>query len=392
MPSYGQREISPKTIISLIATLIILFIASFAVFGVFENVASDEIVVIQYPTGGLKFVTAPGPTTQAWGRVTTYPKRSIYEFETQVRFNDGGHGTMKGSIQYEMPTDKANLYNLHTKFGSADAIQKQLIEKVVNKSVYMTGPLMSSKESYAEKRNYLISYVEDQVNHGVYRTVQKNVKVADQLTGQEKSAVVVEVVTGSNGQPERQEEAVLSEFGIKTFNFSINSLTYDDRVEAQIQQQQQITMDVQTAIANARKAEQQKLTVEQQGAAEAAKARWDQEVIKAKEVTAAQQRLEVAKLDKDAAEQYKQKKLLEADADATYRKRVMEADGALQQRLDAQVKINQYYADALKSHPGPWVPSVVMGGQGSSGSASDLINLLTIQAAKSVGLKTQDDK
>ena len=34
----------------------------------------------------------------------------------------------------------------------------------------MTGPLMSSKESYAEKRNELLRLMEDQVQRGVYRT------------------------------------------------------------------------------------------------------------------------------------------------------------------------------------------------------------------------------
>lgn len=382
-------EISFRKAITIAVGVLFTMALSLSACSLVENVRADELVIIQGVGGKLNCYTTAGPKFQAYGRVTSYPRRSQYEFKTDVRFNDGGHGTMTGSIQWEMPSSCENMIILHQKFGSPEAVQEQLIEKAVNKSVYMTGPLMSSKESYAEKRNMLISYVDDQIKHGVYKTIQREVTIADQLTGQEKTAIAVELVT-ENGVPARQEESVFEEFGIKAFGFAIDSLTYDDRVEAQIQQQQQITMDVQTAIAEARKAEQRKLTTEQQGAADAAKARWEQEVVKAKEVTAAQQRLEVARLEQQVAEQYKQKKLLEAEADATYRRKVMEADGALQQRLDAMVRINQSYAEAIKGHQGALVPSVVMGSSGNGGAnIADLISLMTAKAAQDAGVKKE---
>ena len=376
--------------IKLVAGLVVLGFVFFAMLicagMIVENVDATEIAIIQSPVRGtLTCYTTQGWKPQWFGKVTSYPKRSQYEFETQVRFNDGGHGTMKGSVQYEMPLDCASLTVLHQQFGSSDAIARQLIQKVVNKSVYMTGPLMSSKESYAEKRNYLINYVEDQIANGVYQTLQREAKVVDPLTGQEKTAIQVEIVM-QNGQPRRQEQSVLAHYGIKTSNFAINALPYDDQVEKQIAQQQQIAMDVQTAIAEARKAEQRKITVEQQGAADAAKAKWDQEVVKAKEVTAAQQRLEVAKLDNDRAEQYRQMKLKEADADATYRRRLMEADGALEKKLEAWLSAQQYWADAVKGHQGPWVPNTVIGTTNNGNGASTLIDLLTAKTAQDLGL------
>lgn len=356
----------------------------------FENADVDHIMVIQSPTSGaLSWYTAGGIQGQWFGKVTTYPKRSIYNFEIPVRFNDGGHGTMFGSIQYEMPLDVEHLTALHTRFGSQEAIENQLIKTITNKSVYMTGPLMSSKESYAEKRNYLIFYVEDQIQNGVYRTYQKETKTKDAMTGADKTVTVVEIAM-KNGMPERQEDAVLAGFGIKAFNFAIEKLPYDDAVEGQIKQQQQIAMDVQTAIAGAKKAEQRAITVAKEGEADAAKAKWDQEVIKARVVTEAQQKLEVARLDAQSAEQYKIGMIRKADGDAEYKRRVMAADGALQQKLDVVKEISFRYADAIKDHQGPLVPTVVMGGGGSGtvshNSVPDLINLLTAKAARDVGI------
>lgn len=384
---------TPSRMLALVVSLSLAVVALVLSTQFIENVDAHEIMVIQSPlSGNLAWYTTPGVKWQGFGKLTTYPKRSVYPFEIPVRFNDGGHGTMHGSIQYEMPLDAENLTRLHVRFGSAEAIQKQLIETVVNKSVYMTGPLMSSKESYAERRNYLIRYVEDQITHGVYKTISREVRMKDPMTGADKTVTVVEVVM-KDGIPERQETAVLAEFGIRPFNFAIERLPYDEAVEGQIKQQQQITMDVQTAIADAKKAEQRTITVIEQGKADAAKAKWDQEVVKAKEVTAAEQRLRVAELDAQAAEQYRLKKIREADGDAEYKRRVMLADGALEPKLQALIKINELYADAIKNHPGPWVPSVVMGGPTTAGggvpggTAIPLIDLLTAKTARDLGIE-----
>jgi hypothetical protein len=352
-----------------------------------ENVAADEICVIQYPTGRLKFVTTPGPTIQAFGKVTSYPRRGIYKFEAPVQFNDGGKGVIHGSIQYDLPLDITNLKEIYTRFSSAEAIQQQVMEVVTNKVIYMTGPVMSSRESYAEKRNYLINYVQDQIDHGIYQTRRVTREEVDQFTGQKRLLNVAEIIIGEDGKPARQESSVVGEFGLRAFNFAIEQIDYDDVVEKQIADQQRITMEVQTSIADALKAQQAAITTEQQGRAEAAAAKWAQEVIKAKEVTAAQQRLEVAQLATKEAEQYKTAALLKAEGDAGYRRKMMEADNALQQRLDAAVKINQFYADAIKNFQGNLVPGVVMGGSSNSGSVNDLISLLVAQTAAQTGLK-----
>jgi hypothetical protein len=172
-------------------------------------------------------------------------------------------------------------------------------------------------------------------------------------------------------------------------NLSINSVDYDATVDKQIAAQQNATMQVQTAIAKAKEAEQQAITVEQQGKADAAKAKWEQEVIKAKAVTEAQQQLEVARLNTQAAEQYKRTQILEGEGDAERKKLSMVANGALEQKLEAWVAVNQAYAEAMKESI--WVPTYVMGGgYGGGGSnssgASDLIQMMMAKTAKDITL------
>src|SRR3989344_253417 len=361
-----------------IAALVAMLVGILFLFNVFETVNANEILLVQSVGGKMTWHVTPGVKWQGFGKLTTYPKRHMYEFaclkwqenETtkqrdcvpeedqriKLRFNDGGHAYMSGSIQYEMPLD--------------------------NKSIYMIGPLMSSKESYAEKRNALISLVEDQVLNGVVKTIQKDVKTKDPLTGVEKTVTIVEIVNGRDGNHERQEPGQLTAFGIRPFNFSIKDMPYDDVVEKQIQQQQQLTMQVQTAIAEARQAEQRAITVAKEGEANAAKAKWEQEVIKAKEVTAAEQRLAVAELDRRAAAKTKAANILLGEGEARRRQLVMEADGALDKKLAAYIETQKYWADAVKNYQGNWMPLVSSGGGAGSQAGSGAMQLLEIMGSK----------
>jgi hypothetical protein len=193
----------------------------------------------------------------------------------------------------------------------------------------------------------------------------------------------------ADGIPARQEKPVLEEFGIRPFNFSLVSLPYDSAVEAQIKQQQTINMGVQTAIASAKQAEQNAITVAKQGEANAATAKWEQEVIKAKAVTLAQQNLEVAKLAAAAAEQTKKEQILLGEGEAERKKLVMNANGALDVKLDTYAKVMIAAYENIPKYTGNWVPSVMMGGNGSTGSqngALEMLNLIATKTAKDLAL------
>jgi len=366
-----------------------LIVGIFLMFNLFEEVNADKILCVQNPiTGSLSWYTTAGPKWQGFGKVTKYSKRSIYAFSYQVRFNDAGHGTMKGSIQFDMPLDKEHLNKIQCKYGTEEAVKKQLLQTVVNKCLYMTGPMMSSRESYAEKRSYLINYVEDQIQNGVFKTRIRDTSVKDPITNNEKVVSIVEIAE-KNGIPERQETAVLNEFGIKTYNFSIENLTYDATVESQIQQQQQMTMAVQTAIAEAKKAEQAAITAEANGKAEAAKSKWTQEAVKATAVTIAEKDRDSCKLVMEAAEFRKQAAIKEGEGESTKRRLILQADGALAQKLQTWLEAQQYWADAFSKYQGSIVPQIQSGGAGTGSpgnGATNFMEIMGMKAARDLGL------
>lgn len=403
---------SPSQIVKIVAVVLVgLFVVVFSG-SLVEYLDASDIMVIQSLGGKLSCYTTPGPWWQGFGTVTKYKKRDQLwfllpserqkdDFSIPVQFNDGGRARISGSIAWEMPLKCEDIIDLHTRYRSHEAIEQQLLRTHIAKVVYLTGPTMSSTESYAARKAEFLGFVDDQVQHGIYRIVVEQVQEKDPLSGQMRTVSVTKFVKGTDGTFERQDRSPLAEFGVKTLNLSIVAIQYDKAVEDQIQTQQQAFMQVQTARANAQKAEQDAITAEKNGQANAAKARWEQEVLKARAVTEAQQEKEVAvlaaqrgkevaTLDAQTAEQEKKANILRGEGEAQRKSLVMNADGALEPKLNALVEINKNYANAIASYQGNWVPTVVTGGVNGTSTpgsgAMQMMEILGIKAARDLGV------
>ena len=391
-----------KMIIVAVGVIGMIFLG-FGATNIWENVPADQICIIQNVVDGkLNVYTEPGLKLQKFGAVTYYPKRFVLEFAAtehpngnvtgtnKVRFNDGGEGYISGSINVDMPLDAPTLQQIHIKYGSYLALYNELVKPVFAKSVYMSGPLMSSKESYSERRNELIYYIEDQAINGVYKTKSQEVKGIDPMTGQPKTITEVHIVKGEDGTPLREDKSPLDLFGIKTYNMSIDKMPYTQIVQAQIASQQEAIMKVQTSIANAKEAEQRAITVAKNGEAEAAKSKWEQEVIKARAVVTAEQQKQVAELERDAAKFEKEKQILLGEGEAKRKQLVMSADGALKQKLATYESVMAKFAEEFGKQK--WTPDISINSGGTNGNdvtggrVNELMDLLTIKTADQLRL------
>lgn len=398
-----------SSIVKIVIGLVLLGLGVFFISNAVTTVGADEIVVKQNVLDGqLQVWSEPGVHWQNFGKITRYKKSAQYWFSAKedegkkeddsikVRFNDGGHGNVSGSLRYNLPTDPAKMILLHSTYGSMSAIDHELVRQVVNKSVFMTGPLMSSRESYAEKRSDLINFITDQIVSGVYRTVRESVETTDPLTNQKKVVDLVKpkLGVGANGI-EREELSPFDKFGLVGYNITINAIDYDPTVEEQIKQQQQAIMAVQQSIVNSKKAEQDAITTEKQGEAEAAKAKWAQEVIKATEITKAQQdkdvatlqatkNKEVAALDLETAKLQAQTTITAAKADSDAKKLQVTANNNLQERLNAYVDVQKAWAAAYGAQR--QTPDIQMGGSSGGGTNQSLVDMMTVKTARDLNV------
>lgn len=397
-------EISRSKLLGIIG-VVMLVVGLASVTSLVENLDASEIMVIQYPMGELKVFTEPGPQYQGFGKVTKYPRQSQYQFcstfekdgtefqcpgadsaAKRIRFSEGGHANLNGAVNWVMPLDTESVIKIHKKFNNTENLKSMAIGKMLDASIYLAGPLMTSTESSGSRRGELVQYIDDQAVHGVYVTKSQQ-RIEKDATGAAQTVTVTEITLDEKGKRLRQQGSVLAEFNISLLPISINELKYDKIVEQQIADRQKSTTDVQLSIATAVKAEQAAKTVEARGKETAAESKWKQETIKAQAVVEAQQKFEVASLAAKEAEQYKRQQILIGEGNSARMKLEMQANGALEPKLAAIVQMNKDQWNAIASYKGNWVPGVIMGNTGGKDNgANALVEMLTAKTAKQLSL------
>ncbi len=399
---------SVNKVVGLSLAVLVAIIALVGLPMIFEDLDSSEIMVIQSPVSGeLSAYTEPGLKWQGFGSITKYPRRNEFKFNQGclasdkngsdhstpglgIRFYDGGNATLCGSISWMMPLDPKSIIEIHRDFHSAEAFELQAIRRSMESSATFSGPTMSSFESAAGRRNELLQIVNEQTLHGVYKTLSRTVRAKD-IAGVEKDMQITEIVKDDKGVPVRAQESYVNKYHVTMLPMTISSFKYEDRVEKQIQDQQTATNAAVVAIANAKKSDQDALTAASQGQAAAVKAEWDEKTVQAKSIAQAQAAVTIADARVKEAEAFKKSEILRGEGEAARKRLVMEADGQLDKKLEALVKINSMYATAIeKAAPGAWSPAVVMGGTGTNGNggtnAASLVELMTARTAKELGV------
>ena len=396
------KLMSPKKTISLI----IFFVMVLFGMNAFETVEKGTYQIRQFPiTGTLSVKLDPGMWCQCFGDVQTWPVSTTFDFsksrQIPTRFNDGSQSAVLGSVRVYMPKSSEMALEIITKHGfrSINSVMEQLIYPHLGRVLRLTGNLMSAKESFDEKRADFDSMAFDQLLNGVYKTATNAREVTDPLTGKKTIKHFKVVLRDEQGNIQREGNP-MEGTGITFDAFRITSIHYPKVVENQIEAQRKAIMEVETARANAKKAEQDAKTIEMKGKADVMQSKYEKEQEKVKAVVEAQQQkevaelhaakeLEVAKLMKLAAKEEKERQILLGQGESERKKLVMNADGALAQKLQAWKEVNNYYAEAMKNYKGQWVPNVVMsGGQNgqNTNAAQSLLDLFMVKTAKDLSL------
>lgn len=373
-------QISKKSIFGgLIAILAVVFVCCLGRIG--EDVKNEEIVVNQFPfSGEMEYWTTPGFKWQWFGKTTNYYKTSQLWFGAEdenkkqlgypidVTFNDASEGLIYGSLRVKLPTDPIYLARIQTDYNGMERLMQDLVRPTVSKVIYASGPLMSAFESYAEKKNDLIEYITDQLNNGVYKTTVRQEETVDPITGEKKIVKIASLIPdpeAPNGY-RRSESSPFSYYGLEIGQVSISKIGYSETVRKQIAQQQEANMMVQTSKAKTLAAQQEAIRAEEAGKAAAMEAKWEQEKIKAVEVTKAEQEYEVARLAALKAKEEAKKIEAEGAAKAAANRQLVAAGLTPAERAEWDYKTAVGVAEALAKSEVRWVPEVMISGQGGS--------------------------
>lgn len=408
--------LTPRKIAIIVGSIIVfLVVVIFAGSLVETNEAGNVQIKQAAVTGELTCKLDPGMWAQLFGTIHTYKEASTFHFSANsergdgslpTRFSDATKAQVSGTVRVLLPvTDCESLIRIHRKFKSFDGVMAKLVEPAMRKALFHSGPHMTAAESYAERRGEYASLAEDQLINGVIKVDDIEREIIDKLTGEKQLTTGVEPrrceeendTTCINGF--QRDIGVFKEFNISLTNFVIDGITYPDKVLDQIETQRAARMNIITKEAEAKEADARAKKAEAEARAQVAETRAAEEVQKtqlivraeadkAQAVLQAEKVKEVAKLEKEAAEFEKKKNILLGEGEAARKRLVMQADGALQQKLDAQIQIQQAWAEAYSKRN---VPSTVFGGgEGTTGHGDTdvqrLLRLLTVQSAKDLSL------
>lgn len=403
-------RINKKAILGSIAGLVLMITLLLTV-GIND---AGYRTVVQYPNGTIWVKFEPGWYLSMFGTTERYPDVLTYDYDKNdddnsslnqlgisVRYQDGGLGTIYGKDRFALPTDEESMLGLHKAFRSSKGVANKLVKPVTEEATNLTAGLLTSEGAYAEQRGTFIQWSQQQIGKGKFKQRLEN-KLVKGEDGKEVWKKVPVIDTNEDGSP-IVLSSDLNAYGIVLMGHQITDWDFEKKTLDQISTKRQATMAIITAKANAERAKQDAITAEEQGKANVMKAKYEQEVLKEKAVVVAEREKEVAtikavqlvdvatqqKLEaeqkKFAATEYKQEQILRGEGDGEYKRLVMEADGALQQKLETYQNVSAMYADAIAKQK--WVPEIQMGSNGGNGSAAnDLISLLTTKAAKDLSL------
>ncbi len=400
--------------IGVIAVILVLLAMSAGI-----NDAGNRMVV-QYPTGKLYVKFSPGIYMKWFGTATEYRDVLTFDYDKSnddagggssinqkgiaVRYQDGGTGKVYGKARFSLPNDEPTMLTLHKAFRSNAGVANKLIKAVSEEGMNLTAGLMSSEEAYAEKRSIYTQWASEQIIDGKYQTELQQISTVDEGTGKRVIKNVPVITYADDGRPVHLKSD-LKEYGISVNGFQITDWDFEQKTLTQIATKREATMAIITAKANAERAKQDAITAEEQGKANVMTAKYEKEVEKEQAVVFAEQNKEVAVIKAEqqvevasqqrleaeqkklAAAEYKQEMILRGEGDGEYKRLVMQADGALAQKLATYEKVMSRFASAVEKQK--WVPEVQMGSVGAAdggSTATALIDMLSVKTAKDLAL------
>ena len=337
----------------------------------------------------------------------------------RIMFLDQVDALAEATVRFNIPADHEGFLNMAQKYRSPENLLRTALIPAFKETLQSSGSLMTAEEYYSGGRTEFNTEFENQMTNGIYLVKRREIR-EESLTQQQASAnaalgekqegygkttkVTFEVrkELDKSGVPIRKKQK-FTDFGIAVVDARVTDMEPNERFVERMQLKQKASADRAIAREQRIQEEEQRLLAiargEREVAERQAKAKVEQiqrtteaETEKQLAITEAEKFKEQAEIAKQTAEINLEKARVEAEtkrtlaeAEAYQKKVILEADNALAQKLEAETKIHQLWAEAYARRK---VPQNVFGGGGDNvpvGSDSEVqafMQMLTLDAAK----------
>lgn len=332
-------------------------------------------------------------------------------------FLDQVDAEVTATARFLLPDDETSFLLLARQFRSPENLLRTELIPAFQETLGSTASLLSAEEYFSGGRTQFNTEFQNQMEQGIYNvrrreTMQRvsrsqtssanaSLGMDQQDFGDDQQVVfVVEKILDANGQPLRKSQN-FSKFGISVVSARITDVNPNSRFRERMEQKQAAAAARAVAREQRVQEEEQRLLAITRGEREVAERQAQAKVIQIEQttqaetekqlvITQARQRNEQAEIERQTAlinlERAKvdaESKRVAADAAAYEKRAILEADNALQQKLEAYVEAQKFWADAFAKRN---VPTQVFGAnQSGVGQDSDIqtfMDIMTMKAAK----------
>lgn len=349
----------------------------------------------------------------------------------RLMFLDNVDAKGDATVRFRLPVDEDSFLEIAREYRNPENLLRTALIPAFKETFQATTSLMAAETYYSGGRTEFNNEFNNQMTNGIYlvkreeervTSTQKRSKTAnasldtseEEIPNQSKTEFKVIKQTDNSGKVIQLAQK-FADFGIEVVDARVTDMNPNAAFLKRMTLKQKASAD--RAIAKEQRIQQQEEKLlaiakgDRQVAERQAKAKVEQiqkttdaETTKQLVLTKANQQKEQATIDKETAQINLEKARIDAtriktlaDAEAHKKRALLNADNALQPKLDAEIEIQKVWADAYAKRN---VPTTVFGGSGGTSGApvggdaevSNFMKLMTLEAAKRLNYERDVNK
>jgi hypothetical protein len=399
-----MNPISRRTIVMGILSVIVLIF--FLIVNPFSWNDAGNRTVVERTTGEQIVQFAPGifyagffakekewpnqisVTYQAEAADLAIEDNGIEVGQIMIRFSDATTANVKGITQFILPADEKEMILIHNTHRTPQSLVVKRLAPYTKECLQSSAQLMSSEKHYGGGRAQMAQDFMDQLKEGVYLLRTEENIVFDSVESEKKLVYQTEIQIDKKTALPKRKLSSIKEYGITVADAAITDVDYEDKVDQKLVKIIDAVTKSSISKQELMTAQQQTLTAKAKGEQALVEIEYQQKQEQTKQVVEAETKVKVAEQDKLQQKIAYEGAILEAkkikelaDAQAYARSRIMQADGALEMKLNAQIEVQKAWADAFSKYTGAVVPQFQTGG-GAGGNANGALTFMDIITAK----------
>lgn len=313
--------------------------------------------------------------------------------QIMIRFSDATTADVRGITQFILPSDEKEMILIHNTHRTPQSLVVKRLAPYTKECLQSSAQLMSSEKHYGGGRAQMAQDFLDQLKEGVYLLKTEENLVFDSMEMEKKRVYQTEIQFDKKTNVPKRKLSSIKEYGITVADAAITDVDYENKVDEKLVKIIDAVTKSSISKQELMTAQQQTLTAKAKGEQALVEIEYQQKQDQTKQVVEAQTKVKVAEQDKLQQKIAYEGSILEAkkikelaDANAYARQRIMQADGALEMKLKAQVELQKVWADAFSKYTGAVVPQIQTGGGPTTNGALNFMDIMTAKTAKDFAL------